>query len=424
MVTMVNSPIAPNPSRCRLCGQRGLILLLDMGDHPIAHRFLPDPSEDEYLHNVTLQFCQRCGLIQLTDPVPAEMLYSQYNWLSSWKWNPHVDRVVQLIDEIPGLQKTSRVVEVACNDGAFLRLLAQNGYQNLLGIEPANDAREAAQQSGLDTIHGYFSQETAEGVEADTGKCDLLIARHVLEHVEGLDEFASAMQVLLSPGAHVLFEVPNAEFNLRMLDYSAIWEEHVNYFTLGTIRYFFEHMGVEVLHSETATFSGEALIVVGRYHGRPADKPDLGHLSELSSMAMKYKNQWPEFRSRLRGYLGDIREKGGRVALYGAGCRASGLVNFTGIGPYLEFVADDQPEKQGKYMPGSRLPIVPSEYLEDSQVDLCLLAVNAENEKKVIGKHQAYLEKGGRFASVLPPSSNLLPIWDQRFQGHVGLPNE
>ena len=112
-------------------------------------------------------------------------------------------------------------------------------------------------------------------------------------------------------------------------------------------------------------------------------------------------------------YLSVHQNAGGKVAVYGAGCRACSLVNFAGLAPYVEFVVDDQIERQGKYMPGSRLRIGPSEILENGTVDLCLLGVNAENESRVISRHQDYLQNGGRFASIHPPSERLLPVWSR-----------
>jgi 2-polyprenyl-3-methyl-5-hydroxy-6-metoxy-1,4-benzoquinol methylase len=398
-------------SACHLCGESGLLPLINFGEHPIAHHFLADPSQEEYVHPVNLCLCESCGLAQLANPVPAEMLYTEYNWLSSWKLQPHVPRLVQLLEQLPGLEKTSKIVEVGCNDGSFLAVLRERGYRNLLGVEPAQDAWEASRQKGIETVGAYFTRATAHDIVSAHGRCDLFVTRQVLEHITELADFRDAMRNLLAPGGFVLIEVPNFAFSLAAPDYSAIWEEHVNHFTLDTVRLFLADAGVRVVHSETANFCGEALIVVGEYVGHQPLPRLPGYLDDLRAKALAYQDLWPIFRDALVWYLREQQKSGAKIALYGAGGRACCLINFAGLGPYLEFIVDDQPEKQGKYMPGSRLPILPGETLEKHPIALCLLAVNAESEEKVIAKHQEYLEKGGRFASVLPPSERLLPVW-------------
>lgn len=396
---------------CHLCGKCDLLPLIDFGKHPIAHRLLSDLSKEEYIHPVDLRLCENCGLIQLVNPISPEMLYTEYNSLSSWKPQPHMPRLVRLMDELPGLEQTSRIVEIGSNDGSFLEVLQERGYRKVLGVEPARDAQEAARRKGVETVGAYFSWEVAQDLVSTYGKCDLLVARQVLEHITELEAFRAALRTLLRPGGYVLIEVPNFDFSLDALDYSAIWEEHVNHFTFHTLNRFLADAGIRVVHSETANFSGEALIVLGEY--APANPSMLawGYLEELRAKALTYRDCWPAFREGIVKYLREHTRRGGKVAIYGAGCRACSLINFTGLGPYIEFILDDQPEKQGKYMPGSHLPILPGEKLEERFVDLCLLAVNAENEEKVIAKHRDYELMGGRFASLHPPSNRLLPVW-------------
>lgn len=383
--------------------------LLDFGEQPIAHNFLHDPKQDEYVHAVTISYCEQCALIQLVDPIPPDILYTEYVCLSSWKSQPHIPRLVELIESMTTVSKTGLVVEAGCNDGIFLAELRRRGYTDLWGIEPAQDAQEEARRQGIKTIGSYFTVDTAREFSAAHGRCDLFIARQVLEHISDLATFRQAMREILSPGAFVLIEVPNFVFSLETMDYSAIWEEHVNYFTPETLNLFLAQAGITMLHTETTNFSGQALIVLGQYTGEPfvpAQK-----IAESVEQARAYGERWPAFRNALIQYLSEYKENGQKVAIYGGGCRACSLINFAGLGPHVEFIVDDQPEKQGKYMPGSRLSILPSKAIESEHINLCLLAVNAENEDRVIARHQNYLETGGRFASLHPPSERLLSVW-------------
>jgi hypothetical protein len=140
---------------------------------------------------------------------------------------------------------------------------------------------------------------------------------------------------------------------------------------------------------------------------RAEDERVSGNLDEAVSA---YRRQWPVFRARLQQYFRDLRTRGDRAALYGAGCRGSSLVNFTGVSEHLEFAVDDQREKQGLHMAGSRLPVLPSEALVERGIDVCFLAVNAENEEKVIRRHGAFVDRGGRFISLLAPSPRLVSV--------------
>lgn len=395
---------------CLLCGGQQLLVLLDLGEHPIAHHYLDSPSLKEYIHPVTLCFCESCGLIQLVNPVSPELFYTDYMCLSSWKYQPHIPRLVQMIEESTGLEKTDSILEVGSNDGLFLEVLHRRGYQRLVGIEPARDAQDAARQRGIKTIPAYFNQETAEEFVANFGGCDLFVSRQVLEHVNDLRAFQEAMHMVLSPGSFVVFEVPNFVCNLDAPDYT-IWEEHISYFTPQTLRLFLANAGVRIIHSETTVFSGDTLIVIGKYVGDLPGERSFKYMKELRPKALNYRDRWPAFRDVFTQYLHQHKKKGGKTAVYGAGARLCSLINFVGLRPYIEFIVDDQPEKQGKYMPGSKLPILPAEALEEHSIDLCLLAVNAESEDRVIAKNAGFQKKGGCFVSVLPPSNRLPVFW-------------
>lgn len=395
---------------CRLCGKKELTILLEMGEHPIAHRFLEDKSHSEYVHQVTLCFCQDCGFIQLDNPIPADLLYSNYVCLSSWKYQPHIQRIVHLIKEFTGIKKESVVLEVGSNDGRFLKALREEGYQKLIGIEPAHDAQLAARKESIKTIPTYFNRKTAEEFVEAHGKCNLFISRQMLEHINDLQEFREAMQTVISQGAFVLFELPDFSLNLEMYDYS-IWEEHINYFTLETLSRFLLSAGIEIIHSEKVNFSGNALVVVGEYTGKPLRFSSSDYIMKIREKACKYADYWPKFRNRFIEYLIEHKKSGGKVAIYGAGSRSCSLINFIGLTPYIEFIVDDQPEKQGKYMPGSKLRIMPSKALNEGGIDLCLLAVNCECEDAVIAKHEEFKKRGGSFISMLAPSMRLADFW-------------
>ena len=389
-----------------------MLPLINFGKHPIAHYYLESPTQDKYVHPVDLRFCEDCGLTQLVDPVPPDMFYTNYLTLSAWKYQPHISYLINLIEQLPGINKTSKIVEIGCNDGIFCKALVDRGYQEVFGIEPALDAQESARQRGIKVIGGYFTQERAKQVVEQYGQCQLVVTRQVLEHISDLRSFQEALHVILAPGGCVLIEVPNFACNLTNLDYG-LWEEHVNYFTLETLGVYLAKAGIRLLHSETILFSGEALVVTGQYSSPSPISSEIEYMSTLRKQVLAYRDQWPLFRQNLTTYLTEYRRRGKKIAIYGASNRVNSLINFTGIGSYIEFVMDDQLEKQSKYMPGSRLPIIAGDQLDKRSIDLCLLAVNTENDAKVMVNHSAWQEQGGHFYSVLPPGTRLPPFWQE-----------
>src|SRR3989344_5373286 len=136
---------------CRMCKQTDLMPVIDFGKHPIAHHLLLEQSQEEYIHLVELYFCNNCGLIQLVNPISPEILYTNYYSLTSWKNQPYIPLIIEMMEQLPGFNKSAAILEVGCNDGIFLEALKERGYLNYLGIEPAKDAQDISLRKGLNT---------------------------------------------------------------------------------------------------------------------------------------------------------------------------------------------------------------------------------------------------------------------------------
>jgi 2-polyprenyl-3-methyl-5-hydroxy-6-metoxy-1,4-benzoquinol methylase len=394
---------------CNLCASNNHSELIGFGSHPIAHNYLRDLADDEPEYPFLFHYCEDCGHMFLHNPIVPDLLYENYITLSDWKYQPHIPRLIELIQKYTSAEKTSKILEVGSNDGIFLDALRKDGYESLVGMEPAKDAQDSAISKGLHTIPGYFNCESAEAFVQNFGKCDLLIVRQVLEHIEDLKGFGQAINTALAPGGSVVIEVPDFLCNLENLDYT-LWEEHPNYFTLETLSNYLSLIGIRLRHHETTLFSGRTLIVIGEYVG--SDSTDLIRPSnDRQQLVRSYQERWPEFTATFANMLKTHRDAGDKIAIYGAGARLCSLINFTDVGSYIECIVDDQKEKQSLYMPGAKLPIVPSDNLGKRDIKICLLAVNTESEDTVINKHSDYVNKGGVFYSVLPPSDRLPPFW-------------
>jgi 2-polyprenyl-3-methyl-5-hydroxy-6-metoxy-1,4-benzoquinol methylase len=393
---------------CNLCGGSDLLHLIDFGSHPVAKHYLAEKAGDQPTWPVRLFFCESCGLTQLVDSCPPEILYDNYVTLSSWKFQPHVQREIDLIKSLEGMGPDAKVIEIGSNDGMFLHQMSLSGYRNTLGVEPAKDAYDLSVAQGVNTLQDFLSPELSRAITARYGEFDLFVSRQNLEHISDLRGVAESIGILVKPNGFVLIEVPNFACNLRCQDYG-LWEEHVNYFTVDTLRHFLSLAGVELIHEEIILFSGEGIFVIGRKVGKIPRSLD--YVAALRRQNVEYAAHWPAFRRSLGEFLSSQKKAGRKIAVYGAGSRVFCLLNFAGIASSIDVIVDDQQEKQNKFMPGGRLPIVPSDALYSQGIDICLLAVNTENEDKVIGKHAKWVQNGGTFWSVLPPSERLLPVW-------------
>jgi SAM-dependent methyltransferase len=395
-------------SLCHLCGSAELLPLIDFGDHPVSKHYLAELSDKQPNWPVKLFFCESCGLSQLVDSCPPEVIYDDYVTLSSWKFQPQVKHEIDIVQKLTGLSLDANIVEIGCNDAMFLDQLSSVGYRNLRGIEPSSDAHALAVAKGFDVVQEFLSPALSASLIERRGKFDLFISRQNLEHISDLKGVIASIDILLKPNGFVLIELPNYDCNLRCQDYS-LWEEHVNYFTMDTLRYLLSLSNIEIIHHEILLFSGEGIFVIGQK--TESVTPYLDYLPKLRKQNIDYAAYWPVFRLKIAEYLQLQRQVGKKLAVYGAGARAFCLINFAGLVSYIDVILDDQPEKQGKFMPGGRLPIVSSEILYTQGIDICLLAVNTENEDKVIGRHAKWVERGGQFWSVFPPSDRLLPVW-------------
>jgi len=384
---------------CRLCHHDSLELTIDFGMQPIVHNLMRSPDEATALYPFKLASCRICGFLQLVDFIEPDILYKNYFTISAWKSQPHVPRLLDEIEQIYHLHAGTRILEIGCNDGTFLEQLRARGYGELIGVEPTEDAFSLAQKRNLHVYRDFFDTTFVQKELASQKKFDLIVTRQVLEHIGDLADFMGCAREVLVDGGGLVIEVPDCGMNLESLDY-ALWEEHPNYFTLNTLRMLVERSGFVVVHHEATLFSGKAILLFAiKANARdwpltPFDQPAIDN----------YRASWPLLRAAMRNHIEAMDAK---VYVYGCGARSSTVVNFMGMGDLIECYVDDQPEKQEKYVPGSRLAIRPFD--ETMRIgSFFLLGVNTENERKAIGKRGLSHHD---VMSILPPSRLLPHYW-------------
>jgi hypothetical protein len=244
---------------------------------------------------------------------------------------------------------------------------------------------------------------------ATHGKAQVVVARHILEHAHNLHRFLAGLRALLAPEGYLVLEVPDCQIALRLGDCTTLWEEHIVYFTPSTFRQLFPQVGWRLFSLDVFPYRLENLLVgiaqAGSCSDVPHAPPDLK--TELATLRT-FAEGLPQQRQRFAQYLGDFRRQQGPIAVLGAGHLACAFINYLQLEPHIAFVVDDDPHKQGLFMPGSHLPIRSSQALLEENVRLCLLSVNPEVEEKVLQRNHGFVERGGRFASMFAASNRAL----------------
>jgi SAM-dependent methyltransferase len=361
--------------------------------------------------------CSECFLVQLEEFESPEQIFSDdYAYFSSYSssWLDHVRAYVEMAVERFGLGAASRVVEIASNDGYLLQFFVARGLPSL-GIEPAANVAQAAQQRGVETLVRFFGAETAREVAAD-GRADLVIGNNVLAHVPDLNDFVSGVAALLAPGGTVTMEFPHLLRLIENREWDTIYHEHFSYFSWLTVRRVFAAHGLRLYDVEELPTHGGSLRVYGCHAA--AALPDSAAVGDLErrehEAGLDRLETYLAFEPRVREhkwaiveFLVEQRRAGRRIAAYGAPAKGNTLLNYCGVRTDLiEFTADMNPAKQGRFLPGTHIPIFAPECIRAERPDLVvILPWNIRDE--IRAQLSFVREWGGRLAVLAPEVGEL-----------------
>lgn len=383
-------------SKCRVCQSENIGLFMDLGDQPNTMHLLKAGQKDHLL-DLKLSVCQDCGFVFIANPGTREDFYDYVQLPTSMFPAEHIgEEIDEIVNEY--LDDTSdMVLEIACNDGYFLNALREAGYSNLYGIEPSKPAAKEARELGFDVRNEYFCKEEAELFVKEHGQPKLVVSRHVLEHVEDLDSFVEGLSILMGAETTLFLEVPDFQPVNERADFSSIWEQHVNYFDVESLRLLFARFGIELIKNRTVPFTGGSLITVSRRCDSVA--PDTARNDARIQGRRGLSERMQANMDKACEILKDLKAQGKRIAGFGCGARCSGYINFADVAQYLDYIVDDDPRKYELQMPKSRLGIYPASHLMEDPVDYCIvLPFNSKiNEAKVMENNRAFVDAGGRF---------------------------
>lgn len=399
--------------KCRSCGTGDLESVLDLGMQPLANNLLKeeDLEKSEPRFPLHLMVCMDCWLLQIADLIPPVDLFSDYIYFSSFSdaMLRHAEAAAERHISAFGLNEDSLVVEIASNDGYFLRNFVRAGIP-CLGVEPAANIAKVARDRGIETWTEFFGRSCAESLVQKRRKADLILGNNVFAHAPDANDFVAGLRTALADDGRIVLEFPYAVDFIEKTEFDTIYHEHVFYFSLTSLQPLFERHGLAIFRAERIPIHGGSLRLFACQSGRYDLEPSVGKLLEIekdSGLAslegcQAFSSRARSAKAELARMLAELKAAGHSIAAYGASAKGSTLLNFVSPDPSsIDFIADRSTYKQGRYSPGLHLPIVAPEKLLETQPDYTLLLTwNFADE--IMEQQKAYRENGGRFIIPIP----------------------
>ena len=400
---------------CRHCSNPLEHVFLDLGFAPPSNAYLSqaDLNKPERYYPLKLFVCEHCWLVQTDDYTEADELFSDdYAYFSSvsQSWLAHAAGYTDMITKRLGLNKQSHVIEVAANDGYLLKNFVAAGIP-CLGVEPTAGTAAAAEKLGIPILREFFGQTLAQRLVAESKQADLILGNNVYAHVPDINDFTVGLKTALKPGGTITLEFPHLMRLLEQTQFDTVYHEHFSYLSLHSVSQIFARAGLRVCDVEELPTHGGSLRVYGCHaeDGRVTTEAVSALLTEEGRREMLSLKTYQAFQLRadrvkddLLLFLIEQKRAGKRVAAYGAAAKGCTLLNYAGVKPdLLPYVCDAAPSKQGKYLPGTHIPIEHPDILRERKPDIVLIL--PWNIQAEVMQQMADIRKwGGKFVVAVP----------------------
>lgn len=401
--------------KCRYCQADLTVTFADLGATPLANSYLPMTEEakaDERSYPLHVMVCSSCRLVQTTETIPADAIFDHdYAYLSSYSsgWVAHAKRYAEAMIKRFGLGPDALAAEVASNDGYLLQHFVDAGIP-VLGIEPAGHAAELAIAKGVPTEVAFFNRATAERLVAQGKQADIVAANNVLAHVPDIRDFVAGFPVFLKPTGVLTFEFPHLLNLIDLVQFDTIYHEHYSYLSLLFVERLLQDAGLQVFDVEELPTHGGSLRVFAGHPGVHTVTDNVAKVrTNEESAALQTDSAYAAFDERVRAVCDGFRRfvkqahaEGKSIAGYGAAAKGNTFLNVCGIGvDQIKMVVDMNPEKQGRLLPGSHIPVRAPEALKEERPDY--VVIFPWNLTSEISQEHAYIaDWQGRFVTAVP----------------------
>ena len=405
-------------NKCRICNSIKMDEVLSLGEQPPANSLYKNGRKKPPYVPLRLIYCEECSTVQLGEDVDPQYLFGEYIWVTGTsktaiKYSEEFSKKV--LNHFQGYDKELFVVEVASNDGTFLKQFQKEGCR-VLGVDPALNIAEKANENGIPTIAEFFTNDLSRSLLERYSSADIIYARNVIPHVKEIHSVISGIELLLSDEGVGIIEFHNSGLLLEQLHYDYIYHEHLFYYTLTTIGTLLKIHNLNIFDVSMSPISGGSWVVYFSKNLRDKTQALVSAQNSENEVQLNLKNSWLEFSKNAKKHAEELKslvqnqvKNYGRIVAYGASARSSTLLNYCGINSeHISMIIDKNPLKNGLLTAGSNIPIVSFEdglkFIEESEVIL-LLAWNFKNE--IIKDLRASGYKG-EFIIPLPGNSYIL----------------
>jgi hypothetical protein len=402
-------------AKCRFCAAELAHTFVDLGMSPLCQTHI-EPEQlnhEERFYPLHVWVCSECFLVQLEEYVAPQAIFSDYAYFSSYSdsWVDHARRYAEAMTSRFDLSGSSRVMELASNDGYLLQHFVRAGVP-CLGIEPAANVAAVAVAKGVPTIVRFFGEQAAREIAVEHGRPDLLLGNNVLAHVPDINDFVAGMQALLGARGVITMEFPHLLQLMQQNQFDTIYHEHFSYLSFYTVERIFARHRLVLFDVEEISTHGGSLRIFAR-HADDDSKPVAPAVAALrrkeESAGLRRLDTYAAFEPRVRAikrdilaFLIDAKRQGKRVVGYGAPGKGNTLLNFCGIRTdFLDYTVDRSPHKQGRYTPGTHIPILSPERIRETRPDyVFVLPWNLRQE--IVAQNEYVREWGGKFVVPIP----------------------
>lgn len=402
--------------RCTFCSGRRMVSVIDFGDVALAGGFLkPNGFAAERKYRLHLFFCEDCFAVQLGEFVDPKTLFGEYFYSSSAiaTLREHFYDFAAEVSWQFLSRGSGTIVEIGCNDGVLLKPLADQGWKNTVGVDPAANIVNTINDPRISIYNEFFDQNTADQITQEIGRADVIVANNVFAHIPDIVGISSAIKNLLNKDGVFIFEVHYLGSIIQETQYDMIYHEHIFYHSLIALINHFDRLDMEVFDVKPIPIHGGSVRYYVRRKGELPQIETSGRVAVMRTQELKngydrvetfsaFGSDVAKRKDKLMEILGRLRSQGRRVAGYGASGRANTIIQYCDIDEsHVQYMIDDAPSKWGYWTPGSHLEIFSNDILMKESPDY-LLVFAWTYFREIVEKNAAYLGTGGRMITPLP----------------------